>query len=68
VTIDDVWHEGHGSRTRHFLTQHYGTERYAKLLTMDAIRDAEKQAAVEMLDEIHCMLRHLCGNKQEWRD
>lgn len=68
MTIDDVWHGCHGERTRHFLEQHYGTPNFAKQLTMEDIQRAEGMATVEMLDEIHCMLRHLTGVKQEWRD
>ena len=60
----EISNASHGERTTHYLRQYAGkhasAETRAAMLPM-----AENAASVEMLDEIHQMLRHLSGIAQE---
>jgi len=48
----------HGERNYHYLGQYGGKDHARRVEAMDL---AWQQATAEMLDEIHAMLRHLCG-------
>ena len=69
MTIDDVCDASHGERTRLAMEQWHGKNFSAKNLTIQDVEFAERIATAEMLDEIHCMLRHLTiKNREDWRD
>lgn len=63
MQLDDIGDYPHAERTRHFLTNTVPTRADGTFdpskLTYDALLAAQNDATAEMLDEIHCMLRHL---------
>lgn len=61
MTLDDISDAPHGERVRHFLKQTSGKTGSSPDLTQTEAEHAWRCATVEMLDEIHAMLRHLTG-------
>ena len=62
MVISDVSCLSHGDRFHHYLDSYGGTEPSTRLQAFDM---AVQAADHEMLDEIHTMLRHLCGIVEE---
>ncbi len=61
LTLDDISDASHGERMTHFLHQTSGKTGASPDLTQAEVDHAWRLATEEMLNETHCMLRHLTG-------
>lgn len=64
MELEDVCGASHGARLRLWLEQNHGKD-YIKKINMTDLMFAEQQVNAEMLNEVHFMLRHLCGIKEK---
>lgn len=71
MTLDDISDDPYMTRVRNRVEStrltfnHATSKRELRPLTAEIFQEAQDFAHEEMLNEIHCMLRHLCGIRKE---